>query len=195
MRLRGFRSQTTDEEVIWDGEFRVYDNSMCGLARPITDFINPLFSPEARAKIMAEMVRPATSMDGNGYIYALTLVGTLPGPSSPSIKHVAEPNSESSSSGHFILKVGRTGDVQTRVEQWQRQCKKDYRLMGSWPRPRGLAAQKVQNGRPKSERTWKYSARVERLVLLELEAWCELWDSHDPDASAGLGSSSACQGC
>ncbi|EJD06126.1 uncharacterized protein FOMMEDRAFT_153503 [Fomitiporia mediterranea MF3/22] len=88
-------------------------------------YIPNYLRPDTQDALRAEMMKPPTKSDRPGYVYALEMRN-------------ADTQEDSSrnmpNSKPFVLKVGRTVDLDKRLRSWKKQChNKEQLLCGWWP--------------------------------------------------------------
>ncbi|EJD46097.1 hypothetical protein AURDEDRAFT_63622 [Auricularia subglabra TFB-10046 SS5] len=112
------------------------------------DYIMEWLSADTKAALRAEMVKPASQSDADGYIYTFEL-------RQPAL------------SSDVHLKVGRTNNVTRRLHEWGKQCGKEVVPRGLWPAPEGDGASMLI-GRIRPGPAGPFVNRLERLIHLEL---------------------------
>ncbi|KAF8610511.1 hypothetical protein BDV93DRAFT_431466 [Ceratobasidium sp. AG-I] len=124
------------------------------------DWIPEYLQPDTQAALRAEMEKPASLADKDGYIYAYEIRN----PNTPKEVH---------------LKVGRAINLVKRLDEWGKQCvSREVILRGWWPGTVEDNDQDSSNsvngsvslmkGRIKPGDKGKYCHRLERLIHLEL---------------------------
>ncbi|KAA8641853.1 hypothetical protein EYZ11_003079 [Aspergillus tanneri] len=168
---------------------------------PLLQWIPPSVSPETSLVLLTEMTKPISYADEPGYIYMFwatpsqtsrstpppaDVVSSLFPPPSGHPRRVSDAlrtardlntfttNPTNSSPGTLRLKIGRTSNVQRRLNEWTRQCSHDLTLIRYYPytpsSPQPSPAWHDRRSRPGLERGRKvrHVHRVERLIHLEL---------------------------
>ncbi|KAI4125966.1 MAG: hypothetical protein LQ338_003992 [Usnochroma carphineum] len=115
-------------------------------------------SPQTTSQLLAELVKPVTDHDEEGYIYMFWLTTTtdpssnasdasafLPPSPMPSPRHrrpsstvhdsslSAKQESSNPGSAKILLKIGRASNVQRRMNEWTRQCGYNLSLIRFYP--------------------------------------------------------------
>ncbi|OCB89665.1 hypothetical protein A7U60_g3142 [Sanghuangporus baumii] len=118
-----------------------------------SDFIPRYLQSETQLALRREMTKPVSESDEYGYVYAYLIEDEdMP----------------------FILriKIGRTVDVQARLNTWKRECgKTNLKLIGWYPgniEDENLGANLSRKNRFEPGERGKYCHRLERLVHIEL---------------------------
>ncbi|EJD06127.1 uncharacterized protein FOMMEDRAFT_104617 [Fomitiporia mediterranea MF3/22] len=122
-----------------------------------SEYIPGYLHPDTQAALRVEMEKPPTKSDEPGYIYTFEIRD----PSTPFM---------------IYLKVGRTVELNTRLNNWKKQCgSKEQILRGWWP---GTVANdngnnnngetSLMKGRVKPGEKGAFCHKLERLVHLEL---------------------------
>lgn len=142
-------------------------------------------SPQITSQLLAELAKPISEHDEEGYIYMFWLT-TSAGPDastwltpspmpSPKIRRASSPAiSPTNPTSTILLKIGRASNVQRRMNEWTRQCGYNLSLIRFYPyipstlhgspSPRGAS---TANTGP---RKVPHAHKVERLIHLELAA-------------------------
>ena len=138
-------------------------------------------SPQTTAHLLAELAKPVSPRDGEGYIYMfwLTPTGaqasslqdatTLLSANSPTPSPQAcRPSSSAPST--ILLKIGRASNVQRRMNEWTRQCGHDLSLIRFYPHVPSspMPSPSSRSASSGSPRKVPHAHRVERLIHLEL---------------------------
>ncbi|KAL8864829.1 MAG: hypothetical protein Q9174_007203 [Haloplaca sp. 1 TL-2023] len=137
-------------------------------------------SPQTTAHLLAELAKPVSSHDEEGYIYMFWLTPTdsqangLQDPSTllSANSPLPSPRPRRPSSANpstILLKIGRASNVQRRMNEWTRQCGHDLSLIRYYPHvpssPMPSPSRSTSAGSP---RKVPHAHRVERLIHLEL---------------------------
>lgn len=149
-------------------------------------------SAETTAKLRAELDKPISDADEDGYIYMFWVtpidssrsapppvdIGSalLPSAHIPEIRSIGgairaaqeygalASNPTDHSSGSVRLKIGRTNNVHRRINEWTKQCSHDLTLLRYYPYSSTATSASPRN----PGITVPYVHRVERLIHLEL---------------------------
>ncbi|CAE6418512.1 unnamed protein product [Rhizoctonia solani] len=121
------------------------------------EWIPSYLQPDTQAALRAEMEKPASSSDKDGYIYAYEIRN----PNTPDEVHI---------------KVGRAVNLVKRLDEWSKQCvSREVIIRGWWPgtiedNDQDDSANSVSllKGRINPGEKGKYCHRLERLIHLEL---------------------------
>ena len=153
-------------------------------------------SPQTTSTLLAELAKPISANDEEGYIYMFWLTDaaasapdsgtassllTDPSPSTPNGRrksdvlqaHAAHSAAGGSSSKHntVLLKIGRASNVQRRMNEWTRQCGYNLSLIRFYPyMPTSQSRPSTSNTStsPSAPPKVLHAHRVERLIHLEL---------------------------
>ncbi|KFX97584.1 hypothetical protein O988_04789 [Pseudogymnoascus sp. VKM F-3808] len=142
-------------------------------------------SPQVTSLLLAELSKPPSQLDDEGYIYIFWLTPTShpqtpPAEAAPSLlDYPSRPQpgkrrtsealqafssgTESDARKTILLKIGRASNVQRRLNEWSRQCGYNLSLVRYYPYQPSSPG--VQVGTP---RKVPCAHRVERLIHLEL---------------------------
>ena len=152
--------------------------------------------PQTAASLLAELSKPISPLDEEGFIYIFWLTDTSVStpevqvasslltdntPSTPSgrrnsdILHahatLIDGNNKASPKAAILLKIGRASNVQRRMNEWTRQCGYNLSLIRFYPH---LPSRLLQPGiasppsSPNSPSKVPFAHKVERLIHLEL---------------------------
>ena len=148
-------------------------------------------SPQTTALLLAELAKPISEYDEEGFIYMFWLTpesipsappsetasSLLAPPSRPEPGHrrtsdvlntFATNISTTSNKKTILLKIGRAQNVQRRLNQWTRQCGYNLSLIRYYPyHPTSLSSTSL-NTPPKTPRKVPNAHKVERLIHIEL---------------------------
>ena len=148
-------------------------------------------SPQITAQLLAELAKPVSDADDEGYIYMFWLTpDSMPAPPpddtassllAPSSRPVPGQRRTSDVLNTFaskvpdkgdkkmiLLKIGRAQNVQRRLNQWTRQCGYNLSLIRYYPyHPTTLSGTNI-NELPRTPRRVKNAHKVERLIHIEL---------------------------
>lgn len=151
--------------------------------------IPPSTSPETTALLLAEMAKPFSDHDDEGYIYMFWLTpenlpSTPPSEAAPSLlaPTTRQPgqrrtsdvlnnfstNLDSSNKKTILLKIGRAQNVQRRLNQWTRQCGYNLSLIRYYPYHSSTLSSTSVNEPPRTTRKVPNAHKVERLIHIEL---------------------------
>jgi hypothetical protein len=138
--------------------------------------------PQTTALLLAELAKPVSEFDEEGYIYMFwltpeSLPSAPPSEVAPSLLSPPETSrrtsdvldsfaSTSSNTKTILLKIGRTQNVQRRLNQWSRQCGYNLSLIRYYPYHPSLSSTSVDA--PSTPRRVPNVHKVERLIHLEL---------------------------
>jgi hypothetical protein len=139
------------------------------------DWIPSYLHPDTQIALRAEMEKPRSTADEDGYIYAFQIVD----PDDKALVH---------------MKVGRTTKLTQRIHQWSKQCgSKEQVLRGFWPPPNAKSGEgdgddaaddvgaSLLKGRVQAGPPGPNSHRLERLIHLELADIVANAPYHDDD--------------
>jgi hypothetical protein len=148
-------------------------------------------SPQTTALLLAELAKPVSDLDSEGFIYMFWLTPEsvpAPPPSETASSLLAPPSRpepgrrrtsdvlntfattapNTPSKKTIMLKIGRAQNVQRRLNQWSRQCGYDLSLIRYYPyHPTTLSGTSV-NEVPRTPRKVPFAHKVERLIHIEL---------------------------
>ncbi len=149
-------------------------------------------SPQTTALLLAELAKPFSEQDTDGFIYmfwltpesipaeppAETVSSLLGPPSRPAPGHrrtsdvintFAKSTPNASNKKTMLLKIGRAQNVQRRLNQWTRQCGYNLSLIRYYPyNPSTLSVTKP-NQAPRTPKKVPNVNKVERLIHIELD--------------------------
>lgn len=174
----------------------------------LLSWIPPTLSPQTTSLLLTELAKPLSESDEAGYIYMFWVTPSVPSPPPPDIASSLfppshrPPNSRSVSEairaaddlnvltskpssanpGTVRLKIGRTSNVQRRLNEWTRQCSHNLTLIryypytsSSSPSPAASPGRSPQgrnrcngHGMLEAGRKVPHVHRVERLIHIEL---------------------------
>lgn len=145
-------------------------------------------TPETASLLLAELAKPVSDFDEEGYIYIFWLTSTeipaappleavssllsVPGRPQPSrsTSDVLKTFSTRSPSIHedkkILLKIGRASNVQRRLNEWTRQCGYNLSLIRYYPYHPSTPREEEP---PRTPRKVPHAHRVERLIHIELQ--------------------------
>ncbi|KAH8761882.1 meiotically up-regulated gene 113-domain-containing protein [Hyaloscypha finlandica] len=150
-------------------------------------------SPQVTASLLAELAKPVSDADDEGYIYMFWLTPEsvpAPPPSETASSLLAPPSRpipgqrrtsdvlstfastapNAQDKKTILLKIGRAQNVQRRLNQWTRQCGYNLSLIRYYPyHPTTLSDTSV-NEIPRTPRKVPNAHKVERLIHIELNA-------------------------
>ena len=151
-------------------------------SRELLSLIPSSLSPQTTALLLAELAKPVSDFDEEGYIYMFwltpdSLPSTPPSEAAPSLLSPPETsrrtsdvlNSFASTAADrktILLKIGRTGNVQRRLNQWTRQCGYNLSLIRYYPYHPYLSSTSVDA--PTTPKKVPNVHKVERLIHIEL---------------------------
>lgn len=148
-------------------------------------------SPQITAQLLAELAKPVSDADDEGYIYMFWLTpDSIPAPppddmassllappsrpvpgqrrTSDVLNTFASRVADKGDKKMILLKIGRAQNVQRRLNQWTRQCGYNLSLIRYYPyHPTTLSDTNV-NELPRTPRKVKNAHKVERLIHIEL---------------------------
>ncbi|KAL8648265.1 MAG: hypothetical protein Q9210_005089 [Variospora velana] len=159
-------------------------------------WIPKTLSPKTTSQLLAELAKPVSEHDEEGYIYifwlttstdaaataanpsAMLTASPLPSPrsrrasSAPRDSSSSSPqaNNDPSPSNNILLKIGRASNVQRRMNEWTRQCGYSLTLIRYYPYLPSSTPSSSSTAQPRqaSPRKVPHAHRVERLIHLEL---------------------------
>jgi T5orf172 domain len=151
-------------------------------SRELLSLIPSSVSPQTAALLLAELAKPVSAFDEEGYIYMFwltpdSLPSTPPSEAASSLLSPPETNRRASDilnsfvsmavdKRTILLKIGRTQNVQRRLNQWTRQCGYNLSLIRYYPyHPSLLPANVDASWTP---RKVPNVHKVERLIHIEL---------------------------
>jgi len=153
----------------------------------LLSFIPSSVSPQTTALLLAELAKPVSENDDEGYIYMFWLTPeTLPStPPAEAATSLLKPPSRqppgqrrtsdvldsfaatTSNKKIILLKIGRAQNVQKRLNQWTRQCGYNLSLIRYYPYHPSASSASV-NEVPRTPRKVPNAHKVERLIHIEL---------------------------
>jgi len=149
-------------------------------------------SPQATALLLAELAKPVSSHDEEGFIYMFWLTnGGVSKPDPQAASSLLEDTMPSTPNGRrksdvlrahtvqsqglkqatILLKIGRASNVQRRMNEWTRQCGYNLSLIRFYPRVSSFSTRTNPGsppGSPSSPAKVPHAHKVERLIHLEL---------------------------
>lgn len=153
--------------------------------------IPTLASPQTTAQLLAELAKPVSELDNEGYIYMFWLtpesapaappsetassllappLRPMPGQrrTSDVLKTFATTLPDSANKKTILLKIGRAQNVYRRLNQWTKQCGYNLSLIRYYPyHPTTLSESNV-NEVPRTPRKVPNANKIERLIHIEL---------------------------
>jgi hypothetical protein len=148
--------------------------------------IPPSTSPQTTGLLLAELAKPFSELDDEGFIYMFWLTSeALPDTPSETASSLLAPPSRpvpghrrtsdvlttfavnTSNKKTMLLKIGRAQNVQRRLNQWTRQCGYNLSLIRYYPYHPTASSTNV-NEPPRTPRKVPNVNRVERLIHIEL---------------------------
>ncbi|KAI4185859.1 MAG: hypothetical protein L6R41_003873 [Letrouitia leprolyta] len=132
-------------------------------------------SPQITSQLLAELAKPISEADEEGYIYIfwLTTTPTTPDASAllipsplPSPSSSPQPKNKSK----ILIKIGRTSNVQRRMNEWTRQCGYNLSLIRFYPYLPSTPKPSPSRGvtQPTTPKKVPHAHKVERLIHIEL---------------------------
>ena len=153
-------------------------------------------TPQTTSVLLAELAKPISQHDDEGYIYMFWLTdaaatapdsGTAsslladPAPSTPNGRHKSDVlqahaaqsrgSGNSSKNNTMLLKIGRASNVQRRMNEWTRQCGYNLSLIRFYPympTSQSRPSTSAAMASPLAPQKVLYTHKVERLIHLEL---------------------------
>jgi hypothetical protein len=120
--------------------------------------------PSTQTQLLAELTKPLSVKDEDGYIYVFQL-------DREAISPTTETQLESKT---LMVKIGRTTNVHRRLSSWTKQCGHTLSLLRFYPYISSASTSPPSDSLPASTTTTPrklpYSHRVERLIHIELAA-------------------------
>lgn len=153
-------------------------------SRELLALIPPSLSPETTAVLLAELAKPVSKFDDEGFIYMFwltpeSLPATPPSEAAPSL--LSPPQAHRGTSDvldsfasivsdkkAILLKIGRTQNVQRRLNQWSRQCGYNLSLIRYYPYQSSVSSTSVDVSTV--PRKVPNVHKVERLIHIELNS-------------------------
>ncbi|CZS99945.1 uncharacterized protein RAG0_08198 [Rhynchosporium agropyri] len=162
-------------------------------------FIPISASPQVTAQLLAELAKPVSNLDNEGYIYMFWLTPeSLPSaPSSETASTLLAPASRpvpgqrrtsdvlnafsttipnSANKKTILLKIGRAQNVYRRLNQWTKQCGYNLSLIRYYPYQASTLSDTNINQLPRTPRKVPNAHKVERLIHIELNSQRVLGD-------------------
>jgi hypothetical protein len=153
-------------------------------SRELLALIPPSLSPQTTALLLAELAKPVSKFDDEGFIYMFwltpeSLPATPPSEAAPSLLSPPRADrrtsdvldsfaSTASNKKTILLKIGRTQNVQRRLNQWSRQCGYNLSLIRYYPYHPSLSSTSVDPST--TPRKVPNVHKVERLIHIELNS-------------------------
>lgn len=153
-------------------------------SRELLALIPPSLSPQTAGLLLTELAKPVSEFDDEGFIYMFwltpeSLPGTPPLDAAPSLLSPPQADrrtsdilesfsSRASNKTTILLKIGRTQNVQRRLNQWSRQCGYNLSLIRYYPYRPSLSSTSVDV--TTSPRKVPNVHKVERLIHIELSS-------------------------
>ena len=158
-------------------------------------WIPKLLSPQTTSQLLAELAKPISVHDEEGYIYMFWLTTTtvsdgstflapspMPSPrarrtssSSPGLTLSPQSNTADANASTILLKIGRASNVHRRMNEWTRQCGYNLSLVRFYPyvpsttqASPSARASSAPPTLPLGPRKVPHAHKVERLIHLEL---------------------------
>lgn len=148
-------------------------------------------SPQTTALLLAELAKPVSELDSEGFIYMFWLTPEsvpAPPPSETASSLLAPPSRpdpgrrrtsdvlntfatkvpNTANKKTIMLKIGRAQNVQRRLNQWTRQCGYDLSLIRYYPYHPTTLPETNGNEIPRTPRKVPFVNKVERLIHIEL---------------------------
>lgn len=185
---------------------RVIQGSVPNLSRPpaqqhrsshtqdLLSLIPTTLSPQTTSLLLAELAKPVSPHDEEGYIYMFWLTdNALDAPDSQAASSLLSDGAASTPNGRrksdvlaqgsknnassklktMLLKIGRASNVQRRMNEWNRQCGYNLSLIRFYPYVPSSSLPSRQNASsppvsPSTPSKVPHAHRVERLIHLEL---------------------------
>lgn len=145
-------------------------------------------TPETTSLLLAELAKPVSEFDEEGYIYIFWLTSTTmpaappsdavssllsvpgrPGPgrsTSDVLKTYSANPSSKTTDKTILLKIGRASNVQRRLNEWSRQCGYNLSLIRYYPYHSSSPGTEEP---PRTPRKVPHAHKVERLIHIELQ--------------------------
>jgi hypothetical protein len=160
-------------------------------SRELLSFIPKSAPPQTTAQLLAELAKPVSGLDKEGYIYMFWLTPeSLPSspPSEAASSLLAPPSRplpgqrrtsdvlntfasnlpNTPNKKTMLLKIGRAENVQRRLNQWTRQCGYNLTLIRYYPYHPTTLSETNLNEIPRTPRKVPNAHKVERLIHIEL---------------------------
>jgi len=148
-------------------------------SRELLSLIPPSASPQTTALLLAELAKPVSEKDDEGFIYMFWLTPeTATPPSEASTLLAPDPGQRrtsdvlntfattTSTKKTILLKIGRAQNVQRRLNQWTRQCGYNISLIRYYPYHSPSTSS--VNNIPRTPIKVPNAHKVERLIHMEL---------------------------
>ena len=147
----------------------------------LLSWIPPALEPTITSAILAELAKPTSAQDEEGYIYMfwLTTANHTRSISTPCPTHLitssstatppSSPRGGNTSPRTVLLKIGRAANVQRRMNQWTRQCGYELEIIRFYPyQPSRSPQASLPSANASMSTKVAFSHKVERLIHLEL---------------------------
>jgi hypothetical protein len=165
----------------------------------LLSWVPPSLSPQTTSLLLTELAKPISDADEAGYIYMFWVTPPASSPPPPDVASSLLPPAQAPSNrrsvsdaiqaadginalaskptsqnpGTIRLKIGRTSNVQRRLNEWTRQCSHNLTLIRYYPyTPSGPTSSPGRHsghhGTPEPGRKVPHVHRVERLIHIEL---------------------------
>jgi len=156
----------------------------------LLSLISPTASPQTTAHLLAELAKPVSEYDDEGFIYmfwltpedlpsepaaetASSLLASRPVPGKRRTSDVlntfaANTQNATTNKKTILLKIGRAQNVQRRLNQWTRQCGYNLSLIRYYPYHPTTLSESDVNRVPRTPRRVPNAHKVERLIHIEL---------------------------
>ncbi|KAL2010219.1 hypothetical protein VTN00DRAFT_6026 [Thermoascus crustaceus] len=152
-------------------------------------WIPPTLPPQTTSQLLGELAKPISEADEAGFIYMFWVTPTSSTRGAPPPVDIASSLLDSSSNhsrrtsdavrsagnyyingtnGNIRLKIGRTSNVQRRLNEWTKQCGHDLTLIRSYPYSPSSSVSSAGGQAPISGKKVPHVHRVERLIHIEL---------------------------
>lgn len=141
-------------------------------------WLPPDLSASTRAALLAELARPISAHDDEGYIYIFWLTDSPATPPSAAASDLLPPapstprypadqllRTYSTRRNTVMLKIGRASNVHRRMNEWTRQCGYALSLLRWYPY---VTSETIATRREALIQKVKHAHRVERLIHIEL---------------------------
>ena len=164
----------------------------------LLSLIPTTLSPQSTSLLLAELAKPVSPHDEEGYIYMFWLTdGAITAPDSQTASSLLTDSSAGTPDGRrksdilaqrsnnksasskpktMLLKIGRASNVQRRMNEWNRQCGYNLSLIRFYPYlPSAHSPSRPNASSPPASPSIPYKVphahKVERLIHLELAEW------------------------
>ncbi|KAI9849784.1 MAG: hypothetical protein M1838_006250 [Thelocarpon superellum] len=125
-------------------------------------WITTSLPPRTTSLLLAELSKPFSPADKEGYIYIFRLTSAS----------TVAPRSDSHPSSNVLLKIGSTSNVYRRLNEWTRQCNYSVSLLRYYPYESSASGTPDMRTRSSpsspSPRKVPFMRRVERLIHIQL---------------------------